>query len=561
MTAHPASGLHGADRLARDGQLNAAADAYTALIEAGVQVEPALFRRGRILRDMFRYGQAEGDFRRVLEINPQAEDALKYLGWILRDTKRIEDALGVFTKLLAIGGPANRAAARAELAQLLKSAWRFAAAARMAAPLIGSAQGSLAGKCARILQDAAAERGHARQRIGRLRANPGSQEDLLKGAEHLLKAGWPRLALRLIGRITNRDAYAKRMLTAHFFATWQVQSAAAGLAVLNAYADDVPVGHRHYAYCLAFALLQLGRAEDAVAALLAVRETDRDDAYTDLLWRACAASAAAAEAAAGAFEFPAGAAPGVTSARAYLSTRVAAGKLPVAFDAGCVGKGGVAGPARPRSIIQFWDTAPPEEIRALTGEWASVNAGWSHLLFSEETARSFIHAHFGGGFVSLFDFCHHPAMKADFFRLCYLYASGGVYLDADERCAMPADLFFAGWEDAPFVASISNEVPFYVHNWFLCSLPGHPVPRIAIDLMVAALAAARDAGARPHIWRSTGPGCLTRAVAMHCRASEAACGRMPDDLVLIGHGHFRRFAKMPDLAYKKQQSGNWRLAQ
>jgi hypothetical protein len=48
---------------------------------------------------------------------------------------------------------------------------------------------------------------------------------------------------------------------------------------------------------------------------------------------------------------------------------------------------------------------------------------------------------------------------------------------------------------------------------------------------------------------------------MHCRASEAACGRMPDDLVLIGHGHFRRFAKMPDLAYKKQQSGNWRLAQ
>jgi hypothetical protein len=125
---------------------------------------------------------------------------------------------------------------------------------------------------------------------------------------------------------------------------------------------------------------------------------------------------------------------------------------------------------------------------------------------------------------------------------------------------LPAAEFFAGWEDAPFVASISHNLPFYVHNWFLCSVPGHPILKIAIELMVAGLAAARDEGTRPHIWRTTGPGCITRAVAMHCRRISDVSGRMPDDLVLISQGTYRRFAKMPDLAYKKRQAGNWRLA-
>src|SRR5207302_5191018 len=34
--------------------------------------------------------------------------------------------------------------------------------------------------------------------------------------------------------------------------------------------------------------------------------------------------------------------------------------------------------------------------------------------------------------VSAFDHCHHPAMRSDYFRLCYILKRGGFYVDADE---------------------------------------------------------------------------------------------------------------------------------
>jgi len=560
MTDPSAAGLQGGDRLARAGHLTQAARAYSALIEAGVQAEPALIRRGRIRRDMFRYAEAEADFRRALRLHPEAEEALKHLGFILRDTKRIVEAIAVFSKLLSAGAPANATVARAELGLLLKSVWRIAAAARVLAPLAKSGHANLAGRYAKALQDAAAERAAVIQQIGTLRANPDSDEDVLKTAEHLQKSGWPKLALRLIDKVRDRNSYATRMVTVHFFAALQVQSASAALEALYAYATDNSPSHRHYAYCLALALLQAGRPDDAVTTLMAVEQPDRDDAYNDLLWRAFLVSNTQADDAAEIFGSLASAKPTATSASTYLSALVVAGKLPVLFETGEVRAGGFTGHTRPRTIVQFWDTAPPDEIRALTQEWAALNPGWSHLLFSEGRARDFIGSYFGSRFVSLFDGCHHAAMKADVFRLCFLDVCGGVYIDADERCAMPAVEFFAGWEDAPFAASISHNLPFYVHNWFLCSVPGHPIVKIAIELMAAGLEAARESGTKPHIWRSTGPGCITRAIALHCRRSEEAHGRMPEDFVLISHGTYRRFAKMPDLAYKRQQAGNWRLA-
>lgn len=35
---------------------------------------------------------------------------------------------------------------------------------------------------------------------------------------------------------------------------------------------------------------------------------------------------------------------------------------------------------------------------------------------------------------ALFDRCYHPAMQADYFRLCYLSVEGGFYVDADDVC-------------------------------------------------------------------------------------------------------------------------------
>jgi mannosyltransferase OCH1-like enzyme len=87
----------------------------------------------------------------------------------------------------------------------------------------------------------------------------------------------------------------------------------------------------------------------------------------------------------------------------------------------------------PRVILQFWDQPqPPEDIAGFIEEWRGV-AGFEHRLFDLKMATDFIDAHYGDKERAAFAYCHHPAMRCDFFRLCYLALHGGVYIDADAR--------------------------------------------------------------------------------------------------------------------------------
>ena len=38
----------------------------------------------------------------------------------------------------------------------------------------------------------------------------------------------------------------------------------------------------------------------------------------------------------------------------------------------------------------------------------------------------------GHRYLQAFDLCYHPAMRCDYFRLCYILVNGGFYVDADE---------------------------------------------------------------------------------------------------------------------------------
>ena len=47
--------------------------------------------------------------------------------------------------------------------------------------------------------------------------------------------------------------------------------------------------------------------------------------------------------------------------------------------------------------------------------------------------RAFIGDHFTSAHIDAFERCYHPAMRCDYFRLCYtLFRYGGFYVDADE---------------------------------------------------------------------------------------------------------------------------------
>ena len=61
-------------------------------------------------------------------------------------------------------------------------------------------------------------------------------------------------------------------------------------------------------------------------------------------------------------------------------------------------------------------------------------SGFEHRLFDERTAAAFINSSLGARYKRVFESCYHPAMQADYFRLCYVLVKGGFYVDADDVC-------------------------------------------------------------------------------------------------------------------------------
>lgn len=88
----------------------------------------------------------------------------------------------------------------------------------------------------------------------------------------------------------------------------------------------------------------------------------------------------------------------------------------------------------PRVLIQYWDdNVVPSDVAACMATWdALIVHGFKHFAFDRAGARDFISQTFTGTYVSAFDAARHPAIRSDYFRLCYLAALGGWYVDADD---------------------------------------------------------------------------------------------------------------------------------
>jgi hypothetical protein len=89
----------------------------------------------------------------------------------------------------------------------------------------------------------------------------------------------------------------------------------------------------------------------------------------------------------------------------------------------------------PRVLVQFWDdpTTMPADVRECLDSWGQLEEqGFERLLFDDEGARAFIAKHFGRRYSAAFEQCRHPAMRCDYFRLCFVARNGGFYVDAED---------------------------------------------------------------------------------------------------------------------------------
>lgn len=205
----------------------------------------------------------------------------------------------------------------------------------------------------------------------------------------------------------------------------------------------------------------------------------------------------------------------------------------------------------PRKIVQFWNDLKqlPADVRDCIESWRPLEArGIERALFDDDRARDFIARTLGPRHEGAYSQCYHPAMQADYFRLCYLFVEGGCYLDADDvyhGCAID-HLFDDGRlklqplcydrstdqmiRPGVFTGPGANGAgwTFYFNNNPLIAMRGHPIIEGALAAATEALE--RPASAElPEIQSTTGPGNLTKSVFDH--ATEQ--GGIEDTLLVL----------------------------
>jgi hypothetical protein len=205
----------------------------------------------------------------------------------------------------------------------------------------------------------------------------------------------------------------------------------------------------------------------------------------------------------------------------------------------------------PRTLVRFWHdpTDVPSDVRSCLESWSTLrDDGVVFRMFNDTSAATYIADRYGPQETAAFESCRHPAMRSDFLRMCFVFAEGGLYVDADDV------LHGDGWRDvfhdrtlkvqplcydvtAGGMLSASElrraDLPtdgriFYVNNNPIAAPAGHPVVlralRRSTDLLL------QDEPA-PDIQSTTGPGNLTAALAAHARESQVSA--KPQDFELL----------------------------
>ncbi len=165
-------------------------------------------------------------------------------------------------------------------------------------------------------------------------------------------------------------------------------------------------------------------------------------------------------------------------------------------------------------------------------------------IFNDKTAQAFLAQTYAPVVLQAYRHSREAAQRSDIFRLAWLAAVGGVYADADDRCLGPLDAIIPeGAELVLYQEDISS-----IGNNFIAMRPRHPVIQRALQLAVQAI----NRGDSDIVWLSTGPGLLTRVVAVHLATVAAGRAALPAGVIVFDRRDiYHTIAMNCTLGYKK----------
>lgn len=188
----------------------------------------------------------------------------------------------------------------------------------------------------------------------------------------------------------------------------------------------------------------------------------------------------------------------------------------------------------PKAIVQFWDNTVdlPLDVEECINSWKNLGGdNFVHLLFDLEMAREFISKKLGPRHSKALEKCYHPAMKSDYFRLCFIWAEGGFYVDADDVYTgvnvdhlfndgrlkiqpLCYDIATGQMVEPTIFAQPGAYAPnwiFYFNNNPLMAPARHPIIERALAQATHLLECSRQSDL-PEIQSTTGPGNLTKSI-------------------------------------------------
>ena len=194
-----------------------------------------------------------------------------------------------------------------------------------------------------------------------------------------------------------------------------------------------------------------------------------------------------------------------------------------------------------------------------------------HRLFDERSAKAFIGGFFGGRHERAFERCYHPAMQADYFRLCYLLAEGGFYVDADDACVgtqiswlfgdgrlkvqpLCYDIASGTMVDQNEFLHIGAYNPswiFYCNNNPLIAIRKHPIIEYALR-QATDLLEFTSKDVLPEIQATAGPGNLSKSIF----ELGTTLGNVESNLVVLRDWNSVAVSRWP-LSYR-DDARNWR---
>jgi len=194
-------------------------------------------------------------------------------------------------------------------------------------------------------------------------------------------------------------------------------------------------------------------------------------------------------------------------------------------------------------------------------------------MFDDVLARCFIAENYTPDHARAFDLCYHPAMRCDYFRLCYILRCGGFYVDADEvyqgagceslfqddtiklqpLCYDNSTREMVEPEEFLNDTRCPSSRFFYVANNPIIAPPGHKLVSSALRRSTGILL---NRSERPEIQSTTGPGNMTASLVRRVTGLQN-CGGEWDFTILRNWKHIS--VSLWALSYRNDER-NWRFA-